>query len=73
MSDSNSTTKTLVARSSTYTENWNAQKEILKAKFPALTDADLQYESGKKNEMMTKIQTKLGRTQKDLDTIIAGQ
>ena len=40
--------------------NWNEQKGKLKAKFSTLTDADLHYEEGKKDEMFTKVQTKFG-------------
>jgi uncharacterized protein YjbJ (UPF0337 family) len=55
-----------------FTGNWNEQKGKLKAKFSTLTDADLHYENGKKDEMFTKIQTKLGKTKEELSTIIAG-
>lgn len=51
--------------------NWNAQKGKLKAQFSTLTDADLHYENGKKDEMLTKIQVKLGKTKEELQTIIA--
>lgn len=51
--------------------NWSEQKTKLKAKFTTLTDADLQYENGKKDEMMDKIQIKLGKTKEELATIIA--
>ncbi len=53
-------------------ENWNAQKAKLKTKFPNLTDADLRYEEGKKDEMLTKLQTKLGKTKEELQEIISG-
>jgi len=52
--------------------SWNEQKSKLKAKFPTLTDADLQYENNKKEEMLTKVQTKLGKTKEELDTIMSG-
>ncbi|MFN0031006.1 MAG: general stress protein CsbD [Flavobacteriales bacterium] len=52
--------------------DWLNQKTKLKAKFSTLTDADLQYETGKKDDMMKKVQTKLGKTKEELDTIIAG-
>jgi len=51
--------------------NWTEQKGKLKAKFTTLTDADLRYEDGKKDEMLTKIQTKLGKTKEEFATIIA--
>ena len=51
--------------------NWNEQKSKLKAKFSTLTDADLYYENGKKDEMFTKVEEKLGKTKEELATIIA--
>jgi len=51
--------------------NWNEQKTKLKAKFSTLTDADLQYEKGKKDEMLNKVQAKLGKTKEELATIIS--
>lgn len=50
--------------------NWNEQKVKLKAKFPTLTDADLRYENGKKDEMFTNLRTKLGKTREELDEIL---
>ena len=56
-----------------YTEgNWNDQKTKLKARFSILTDTDMHYENGKKNEMYTRIQEKIGKTKEELSTIIAG-
>jgi uncharacterized protein YjbJ (UPF0337 family) len=51
--------------------NWNEQKSKLKAQFPALTDTDMHYENGKKDEMFTKIQDKIGKTKEELETIIS--
>jgi uncharacterized protein YjbJ (UPF0337 family) len=51
--------------------NWNEQKGKLKQKFAVLTDNDLMYESGKKDEMLGKIQVKLGKTKEELHAIIA--
>jgi len=53
------------------TGNWNEQKIKLKAKFPLLTDADLNFEKGKRDEMLSKIQAKIGRTKEELAKIIA--
>jgi uncharacterized protein YjbJ (UPF0337 family) len=49
---------------------WNEQKAKLKAKFPTLTDSDLQFEEGKKDAMLTKVQTKLGKTNGELNKIM---
>lgn len=52
--------------------NWNDTKTKLKAKFPTLTDEDLRYAEGKKEEMMNKIQLKIGKTKDELNKIIEG-
>lgn len=52
-------------------QNWTELKGKLKAKFPVLTDADLQYADGKKDEMMGKIQQKIGKTKQELSEIIS--
>ena len=51
--------------------NWNDQKAKLKVKFPTLTDADLRYEEGKKDEMLKKVQVKVGKTKQELAEIIS--
>jgi uncharacterized protein YjbJ (UPF0337 family) len=51
--------------------NWNEQKGKLKQVFAQLTDNDLMFEEGKKDEMLGKIQIKLGTTKEELDKIIA--
>ena len=53
------------------TANWTEQKNKLKAKFSTLTDADLKFDEGKKDEMLTKVQTKLGKSKEELKAIIA--
>jgi uncharacterized protein YjbJ (UPF0337 family) len=51
--------------------NWNEQKGKLKQKFATLTDNDLMFEEGKKEEMLGKLQIKLGKTKEELHKIIA--
>jgi len=53
------------------TENWDEQKEKLKAKFSNLTDEDLDYEEGKRDEMLERVQIKIGKTRDELTAIIA--
>ena len=53
------------------TENWDAQKSKLIAKFPTLTDEDLQFEEGKKDEMLNRVQVKLGKTKEEIAMVIA--
>ena len=50
---------------------WNVQKYKLKTKFPILKAVDLKYTDGKKDEMLTKIYTKLGKTSEELAKIIS--
>jgi uncharacterized protein YjbJ (UPF0337 family) len=51
--------------------NWTEQKGKLKQKFAVLTDNDLMFEEGKKDEMLGKLQIKLGKTKEELRSIIA--
>ena len=50
---------------------WRDQSVKLKVKYATLTDADLHYANGKKEEMMTKLHTKLGKSKEQLAAIIA--
>jgi uncharacterized protein YjbJ (UPF0337 family) len=51
--------------------NWNEQKGKLKQKFAELTDNDLMFTEGKKDEMLGRLQIKLGKTKEELHKIIA--
>ena len=50
---------------------WNEQKGKLKQKFAVLTDNDFLFETGKRDEMLGKLQIKLGKTKEELNSIIA--
>jgi uncharacterized protein YjbJ (UPF0337 family) len=50
--------------------NWNEQNGKLKQKFATLTDNDLLFLDGKKDEMLGKLQVKLGKTKEELHKII---
>lgn len=50
--------------------SWNEQKGKLKQKFANLTDNDLMFEEGKKEEMMGRIQVKLGKTKEELQKVL---
>ena len=52
--------------------NWNEQKGKLKQQFAILTDNDLMFEEGKKDEMFGKLQIKLGKTKEELRKLIEG-
>ncbi len=51
--------------------NWNEQKGKLKQKFAELTDDDLMYAEGKKDEMLGKLQKKLGKTEDEIKQIFS--
>ena len=52
--------------------NWDEQKGKLKQKFASLTDNDLLFTEGKKDEMMGRLEKKLGKSKDDLHKIIEG-
>jgi len=52
--------------------NMNEQKGKLKQKFALMTNNELMFLDGKKEELLGKHQTKLGSTKDDLKKIIAG-
>lgn len=51
--------------------NWNEQKGKLKQKFAVLTDNDFLFVEGKKDEMIGRLQIKLGKSKEQLEAIIA--
>ena len=51
--------------------DWEQQKGKLKQKFATLTDNDLLFAEGKKEEMFGRLQTKLGKSKEELHKIIS--
>lgn len=51
--------------------SWAEQKGKLKQKFAILMDNDLLFAEGKKEEMLGKLQIKLGKTKEELNSIIS--
>ena len=51
--------------------NWDEQKGKLKQKFAQLTDDDLLFAECKKEEMLGRIQVKLGKTKDDFFKILS--
>ena len=51
--------------------NWDEQKGKLKQKFATLTDDDLLFAEGKKDEMLGKLQIKLGKSKDELHKLIS--
>jgi uncharacterized protein YjbJ (UPF0337 family) len=52
------------------TENWNKTKGKLKQKFVELTDNDLFFAEGMRDEMIGRLQIKLGKTKAEMRKII---
>jgi len=51
--------------------NWNEMKGKLKQQFATLTDNDLMFAEGKKEEMFGRLQVKLGKTKEELHKILS--
>lgn len=56
----------------TSNRGWVKQISNLRILFPDLEDEDFQYAYGKKEEMMYKLQRKIGVTRPDLNELISG-
>ncbi len=52
-------------------KTWEEKKRKLKAQFTELTNADLNFLKGKRNEMLDRVQVKLGKTKEELAAIIS--
>jgi len=50
--------------------NWNEVKGKLKQKYGQLTDDDLRFAEGKEEELLGRLQQKLGKSKEDLRTDI---
>jgi uncharacterized protein YjbJ (UPF0337 family) len=52
--------------------NWKTIKGKLKQRFAVLTDNDLMFEEGKEDELLGRLQTKVGATREELEKIMKG-
>jgi uncharacterized protein YjbJ (UPF0337 family) len=52
--------------------SWNEVKGKLKQKYAQLTDDDLTYAEGKDDELVGKLQKKLGKTAEEVRQILQG-
>ncbi len=50
--------------------DWNEAKVKLKQKFDMLTESDLLFAEGKQDELLVRLQTKLGRTKVEVHRLI---
>lgn len=51
--------------------NWNETKGKLKQKFAMLTDNDVLLVEGKQDEMLGRLQIKLGKTKEEIQQLIS--
>lgn len=51
--------------------SWNETKGKLKQKFALLTDSDVLLVEGKQDEMLGRLQSKLGKTKEEIQRIIS--
>jgi len=51
--------------------NWNETKGKLKQKFAMLTDNDLLLVEGKQDELLGRLQSKLGKTKEEINKLIS--
>lgn len=51
-------------------QRWGELKEKLLSQFKELTEEDLQFETGRKHEMIDRIRTKLGKTDEEMNAIL---
>jgi len=50
--------------------NWNIMRGKLKAQYGELTDDDLAYEEGKEDELIGRLQRKLGKSKTEVKQMI---
>lgn len=51
--------------------NWNEQKGKLKQKYANLTDDDLMYAEGKEDELLGRLQKKLGKSKQEVEKLMS--
>lgn len=51
--------------------SWREQKIMLKLRFPTLCDEDFLFEEGEREGMLKKLQVKLGKNKKELESLFA--
>lgn len=50
--------------------SWKQVKRKLKEKYAVLTDKDLEYEEGQEDQLIRKLQDKLGKTKSEVKEIL---
>jgi hypothetical protein len=52
------------------TGNWENPSKYLKSEFSQLTNSDLKFETGKENELLDKVQSKLNKKREEIINLI---
>lgn len=52
------------------TGNWSDQSKALKSKFPQLTNDDLKFETGKEDDLLKRVETRLNKKREEVINII---
>ena len=52
------------------TGNWDVQSKELKKKYSKLTDSDLKFETGKEDELLKRVEARLGKKREEVINII---
>jgi hypothetical protein len=63
-------TKSKTAETFKMNGNWETQSKLLKKNHVQLTDADLKFETGKEDELLTRIEARLKKTRNEVITLI---
>lgn len=61
----------IMANLTEFKGNWNETKGKLKQQFAMLTDDDLMLAEGKQDELLGRLQVKLGKTKEEIHTLIS--
>ena len=54
------------------TGDWAKQSAQLKKTFPQLVDSDLKFETGKEHDLLTRLQTRLGKKRDEIIQLLRG-
>ncbi|WP_346238653.1 hypothetical protein ABDK00_007600 [Niabella insulamsoli] len=50
--------------------DWTSQSKTLKEKYPLLVDADLKFEKGNENDLLTRVGTRLNKKRDEVINIL---
>ena len=64
------TTQKNVAEPFKITGDWKVQSKALKQEFSKLTDGDLKFETGKEDDLLKRIETRLNKKREEVLNII---